>query len=215
MSLGLTLLIIITFILECTNGSFHLFYYSSYSFHHFDSNVFVCLVAAIPLHVLAYDPSWLCSINLFLLGMYLRITFLLVRLETSVPAIAHWFTDRVYNCYHLRILHQLLSRHFLTLHHGYPRYFILSHSVFSLLILFPYPRTRIPPFYSINPYCRVLFNIRCLLIYKSIHSLLILIIPSLNHNLFHQIRVLMAGSGFLFRTSIILLIYEYLSLSKF
>ena len=91
----------------------------------------------------------------------------------------------------------------------------ISRSVCSLQIICLYRRTRIPPFHSTNSYYRVSFNILCLSIYKSINLLLILIISSLNHNLFHQILVLMACSGFLFRTSIILLIYEYLSLPKF
>ena len=159
MSLELILLIILTFILVCTNGSSHLFHYSSCSFHHFDSNVFVYLVAAIPLYILAYDPSWLCSTNISLLGMYLHIVLHLVQLKTSFSAIAHWFTGRVSNRYHLRILHQLLSRHFLMLHHGYPPSLILSRSVCSLLIIFSYHRTRIPPFHSTSPCYRALFNI--------------------------------------------------------
>ena len=50
---------------------------------------FVYLVAAIPLHALVDDSSWLYSINLSLLGMYLHIVFHLVQLETSLPVIAH------------------------------------------------------------------------------------------------------------------------------
>ena len=215
MSLGLTLLIIHTFTLVCTNRSSYVFHYSSCLFHHFDSNVFVYLVATITLHVLAYDPSWIYSINLSLLGIYQHIVFHLVQLETIFPVIAHGFTGRVSNRYHLLILHQFLFRHFLTLHHGYPRSLILSRLVCLLLIISPYPRTRIPPFHFTSPYYRVSFNILRLSIYKSIHPLLILIIPSLNHNLFHRLLVLMAGSGFLFRIRIILLIYEYLSLQKF
>ena len=215
MSLELTLLIILTSILVCTNRSSHLFYYSGCLLHHFNSNCFVCLIAAIPLFALACDPSWLYSIYLSLLGMYLRIVFHLVQLETSFPAIARWFIGRLSNRYHLRILNQRLSRYILTLHHGYSRSLILSCLVCSLLIIFPYHRTRIPPFHFTNPYYRVTFNILCLSIYKSIHSLLIPIIPSMNHNLFHRMLVLMAGLGFLFRISIILLIYKYLSLPKF
>ena len=162
MSLELTLLIILTFILVCTNGSSNLFHYSNCSFHYLDTNSYVCLVAAIPLHVLDYDPSWLCSTNLFLLGTYLHIAFNPVQLETSFPTIAHWFTGRGSNRYHLRILHQLLSRHFLLLHHGYPQSSILSRSVCLLLIIFPYHKTRIPPFHSTNLYYRVSFNILCL-----------------------------------------------------
>ena len=40
MSLKLTLLIILSFIVVYTNGSYHLLHYSSCSFHHFNSNVF-------------------------------------------------------------------------------------------------------------------------------------------------------------------------------
>ena len=133
--------------------------------------------------------------------MYMYITFHLVQLKTSFLAIAHSFKGQFSN--HLRILHQILSHHFLTLHHGYPQYLILSRSDCSLLIIFPYHRTRIPLFLSINPYYRDSFNTLCLTIYKSIYPLLILIIQSLSHNLFHQILVLMVDLGFLFRTSII------------
>ena len=147
--------------------------------------------------------------------MYLHRGFLLVQSEIRFPASAHCFTGRASNRYHLRILHQLFHRHFLVLHHGSPLSLILSRLVYSLLIICPYHRTRILPFHSTNPYYRVSFNILCLLICKSIHPLLTLIIIFLNHNLFHQIHVSMAGSRFLFRIRIILLIYEYLSHSKF
>ena len=55
-SMELTLLAIPTFILIYNTGSYHLFYYSSSSFHHFNLNAFVLSIVMIPLHILAYDP---------------------------------------------------------------------------------------------------------------------------------------------------------------
>ena len=52
----LILLTIPTFILVYTNGSCHIFYYSSSSFCRFDSTIFIFSVVLILLHVLAYNP---------------------------------------------------------------------------------------------------------------------------------------------------------------
>ena len=181
----------------------------------FQLNSFPFSVVMISFHALVYNLLWLYSKHYFLLGISLSASYFLWFSVVSFTVIVLSFIVLLYNDFSLPILHQILYNNSLILHRCNFPTTILSRLVYLLQIVFLYHKPRLFILFPFTNHCyKATSNITNLFIYKSILLLLSLIIPFLNHNLFHPIIILMASSDHYFKMNLFYLIYKYLSLPK-